>query len=225
MTLRSLVVAILKICLSPLPLPKHPTLSSPGLHLRWRLGWIRGMVRRPVWILRAVFGGSRIRVGRRFSLMGSLEARGPGQVVIGDDVIVAGWTTPYTHNTNAAIRIGDRCFVNGTRFGCSELIELGADGIYADTRITDSDYHLTHAARRAPGLSAPVKPVFIDTNVWVSAASAVLKGSRIGRDAVIGYGAVVTGQDLPPGRLYVGNPARDIGPIPATPVGLESWVP
>jgi acetyltransferase-like isoleucine patch superfamily enzyme len=183
------------------------------------------MIRRPIWALRAACGGSRVTVGVRFSLMGDFECRGPGQVIVGDDVIVGGWTTPYTHNAKATIRIGHRCFVNGTRFGCSELIELGDDGIFADTRITDSDYHLTHAARRAPGQSAPVKPVFVDKNVWICAASAVLKGSRIGRDAVIGYGAVVTGQELPAGRLYVGNPARDIGPIPATPPDLESWVP
>jgi acetyltransferase-like isoleucine patch superfamily enzyme len=142
----------------------------------------------------------------------------------GDDVIVDGWTTPYTHSPEAVLRVGSRCFLNGTRFGVSKLVELGADGIFADARITDSDYHLTHAARRAPGLSAAVKPVWVGPNVWISAAAAVLKGARIGRDSVIAFGAVVTGE-VPEGRLYGGNPARDIGPIPPVPTGLERWVP
>lgn len=53
----------------------------------------------------------------------------------------------------------------------------------------------------------------IGDNVWLGAASAVLKGVTIGDNSVIGLGAVVT-SDVPPDRIWAGNPARDVGPIP-----------
>jgi maltose O-acetyltransferase len=55
--------------------------------------------------------------------------------------------------------------------------------------------------------------VTIGDNVWLGAASAVLKGVTIGDNSVIGLGAVVT-SDVPPDRIWAGNPARDVGPIP-----------
>ena len=35
---------------------------------------------RPWWRLRELFGGSRVRIGKRFSLQGRLTFRGPGTV-------------------------------------------------------------------------------------------------------------------------------------------------
>lgn len=220
---RSIARGILGALLAPLPLPQHPTLRSPGLHLRWRMGWIKGWLWRPWWTVLAALGGVRIQIGKRFSLMGSLTARGAGTLVIGDDVIFDAHATPYVHSRNALLSIGDRSYINGTRFGVSELVEIGADAILADARITDSDYHLTHAARAAPGQTAPVAPVHIEDNVWIAAGAAVLKGVRIGRDSVVAFGAVVV-KDIPSGRIVGGNPARDLGPIPETPTHLRDFL-
>jgi UDP-2-acetamido-3-amino-2,3-dideoxy-glucuronate N-acetyltransferase len=38
----------------------------------------------------------------------------------------------------------------------------------------------------------------------------ILPGIRIGRNAMVGAGAVVT-RDVPDGKLVVGNPARVVG--------------
>jgi maltose O-acetyltransferase len=51
------------------------------------------------------------------------------------------------------------------------------------------------------------KPIVLGDNVWLSSGVIVCPGVTIGRDTVVGAGAVVT-RDLPPGVLAVGNPAR-----------------
>lgn len=50
-------------------------------------------------------------------------------------------------------------------------------------------------------------PPIIEDGVYIGANACVLGGIRVGRDAVIGAGAVVL-RDVPPGTRAVGNPAR-----------------
>jgi maltose O-acetyltransferase len=51
------------------------------------------------------------------------------------------------------------------------------------------------------------EPITIGDNVWLGGGVIVCPGVTIGRDTVVGAGAVVT-RDLPAGVLAVGNPAR-----------------
>jgi acetyltransferase-like isoleucine patch superfamily enzyme len=50
-------------------------------------------------------------------------------------------------------------------------------------------------------------PIAIDTNVWIGAAATILPGVRVGADAVVAAGAVVT-HDVEPATLVAGSPAR-----------------
>lgn len=50
-------------------------------------------------------------------------------------------------------------------------------------------------------------PVIIENDVWLGYGVIVLSGVRIGKDAVIGAGSVVT-KDVPAGAIAVGVPAR-----------------
>jgi acetyltransferase-like isoleucine patch superfamily enzyme len=181
--------------------------------LRWQRGRAKGWLVRPWWRLRELFGGSRVRVGKRFSLQGKLKARGPGTVVLGDNVRV-GYATPFTYRREARIEIGDRSFVNGTGFGCADRISIGADAILGDASIRDIDHHPLSKRRSAPNPpGAPVKSVRIGDNVWIAGAAAIMKGVTIGDNSVVAYAAVVT-KDVPADRVVGGNPARDIGPVP-----------
>ncbi len=196
-----------------LPSPRLTGETGAGLHLSWRQGWIKGMLLRPIWRIRGLLGGAQVEIGKRFSLQGSLIFSGPGTVRIGDDVTVAMVVTPFTHSREAVIEIGDRCFVNGTRFGCSRSIRVGSDCILADVRIMDTDFHPVSKRRSGPGLKIGVAPIEIGNNVWVAAGAAILKGVKIGDNSVVAFGSVLV-KSVPANRIVGGNPAVDIAPVP-----------
>jgi acetyltransferase-like isoleucine patch superfamily enzyme len=52
-------------------------------------------------------------------------------------------------------------------------------------------------------------PIIIGDEAWLSAGVIVLSGVRIGKDAIIGAGSVVT-KDVPDGAIASGNPASVI---------------
>ena len=49
--------------------------------------------------------------------------------------------------------------------------------------------------------------VEIEENVWIGERSIVLKGSKIGKNSIIGAGSVVAG-DIPENCIFAGNPAK-----------------
>ena len=89
-----------------------------------------------------------------------------------------------------------------------------AQAILGGAGIQDTDFHPVSRRRTYDRtLSVGVAPVEIAENVWICADASVLKGVSIGRNAVIGLGAVVA-CDVPADRIFIGNPARDAGPVP-----------
>jgi acetyltransferase-like isoleucine patch superfamily enzyme len=48
--------------------------------------------------------------------------------------------------------------------------------------------------------------------VWIGGQVSILPGVHVGRDSVIGIHAVVF-EDVPPGVIVVGNPARVLRPL------------
>lgn len=57
-----------------------------------------------------------------------------------------------------------------------------------------------------------IRPVSIGRRVYVGASAVILPGVTVGDDAVIGAATVVR-NDVPPGALVVGNPARVVGQV------------
>jgi len=98
--------------------------------------------------------------------------------------------------------------MSGTRFGCHELIEIGDLTGLADAQIMDTDFQESGEERRGSTREV-AKPVRIGRNVWLGTESMVLKGSSIGDNAVVGAGAVVSG-NVPANAVAFGNPARVI---------------
>ena len=64
----------------------------------------------------------------------------------------------------------------------------------------------------------PPHPVVVERGAWVGAGAIILPGVSIGRNSVIGAGAIVT-KDVPPFSVAVGNPARVIKTLSESPVG------
>lgn len=167
--------------------------------------------------------GRRVIVGRRFRVIGGLDIRGPGTVIFGDDCIVSSSriapTTPWTQAPEAVIRFGNEVALNGTRMSCRQSIEVGDGSMLADARITDSDFHSIAPGHHRLNSSGVTKPVLIQRNAWVCIGAMVLKGARIGENAIVAAGAVVAGR-VPADVIVFGNPARVVwrmkGPIRAS---------
>jgi maltose O-acetyltransferase len=123
---------------------------------------------------------------------------------VGDGVVIR---PPFFCDYGTNIRLGAGVFLN---FNCVVLdvvtVTIGAGTqIGPAVQIYAADHPRDPAQRRA-GVELG-RPVDIGRNVWIGGGAIILPGVRIGDDAVIGAGSVVT-RDVPAGATAVGNPAR-----------------
>lgn len=128
-----------------------------------------------------------------------LGARGEGCT------IRAPFYVDYGYN----IHLGRDVFFN---YGCVLLdvcrIDIGdMTQIGPNVQILTAD-HPRDAATRDAGLECG-RPISIGRNVWIGGGAILLPGVRIGDDAVIGAGAVVT-KSVTAGVTVAGNPARPL---------------
>jgi acetyltransferase-like isoleucine patch superfamily enzyme len=85
-----------------------------------------------------------------------------------------------------SIIIGDACMI--------------AHGVY----ISDADWHGIYDRAEPVGNT---NPVILEDNVWIGDSATVCKGVTIGKNSIIGAGAVVT-KNVPPNSIFAGNPAK-----------------
>lgn len=197
------------------PRPEHPSYSKRSLYLRWRMGWLRvQLYYKPCVAIRYFLGlGPKVIWGPRVSFFSRVRLVGPGTIFIGADCIFDSCADLFTHSQNAVIKIGEKSFINGTRFGCQEKISIGRFCILADCRIMDTDFHSAAKNRLLSHASITTAPVIIEENVWISGGSAILKGVAIAKDSVVAFGSIVT-KNIPAGKIYAGNPAKEISTVP-----------
>jgi acetyltransferase-like isoleucine patch superfamily enzyme len=177
--------------------------DEPGRALGIAVARIRGRL----FLLRCSLLGRRVRGGKGLRVSGRLVWRGPGTLVLGDHVHAADKVVPATFAPDAVIEVGAHTFLNGTRFGCVERISIGASCIVGSARIMDTDFHSIQANRHDSTAPVRVSPVEIADNVWIGAFAGILPGTRIGKNSVVGYGAVCSGE-FPADVVIAGNPAR-----------------
>lgn len=105
------------------------------------------------------------------------------------------------------IHIGNRTFVN---FGLMALdvakIAIGDDvQIGPNVQLLTPTHPIDTELRRAKWEAA--KPITIEDSAWLGGGTIVLAGVIVGKNSVVGAGAVVT-KDVPPNTVALGNPAR-----------------
>ncbi|GAA1107926.1 sugar O-acetyltransferase [Nocardioides dubius] len=114
---------------------------------------------------------------------------------------------PFHCDYGSRISFGARSFAN---FGLTVLdvaeVVIGDDvQIGPQVQLLTATHPLDPEPRRDKWESAA--PISIGDNVWLGGGVVVCPGVTIGADTVVGAGAVVT-EDLPPGVVAVGVPAR-----------------
>lgn len=199
---------------SGLPVPR---IIRPLIRMLYGLGVIITealiFLRKALWaepVLRSVAES----VGTRLRADNLPYIRGDGRLLIGDNVNLSGRSCFYFINNmpeKPVIEIGSNVFIgNGCTFSSAGRITVGDHVlISAGVRIHDNDGHPLDAARRRAGCGIEVgnaRPVVVEENAWLGAQTVILKGVRIGRNAVVGAGSVVL-SDVPADSVAAGNPA------------------
>ena len=117
-------------------------------------------------------------------------------------------STWETDKINGELQLGKFILISpGTSIRSAKKIIIGDSTMIAsDVTITDSDWHDIYD--RTDYVASP-KEVIIQENVWIGEKSLILKGSKIGKNSIIGAGSVVSGE-VPANVVFAGNPAKEI---------------
>ena len=136
-----------------------------------------------------VIGGGSINIGRNCEIhdFAMIMTYG-GDITIGDNCSLNPFAIVYGHG---GVRIG-----NGVRIAAHAVIIPANHNVAADGQ----SLHLS-------GVST--KGIDIDNDVWLGSGSRILDGVRIGKNAVVAAGGVVT-KSVPENTTVAGVPARII---------------
>ncbi|TNG95153.1 sugar O-acetyltransferase [Pasteurellaceae bacterium USgator11] len=113
---------------------------------------------------------------------------------------------PFRCDYGFNINIGKAFYAN---YNCTLLdsapIRIGDNVMFAPNVSLFTATHPIDPDYRRRGIFA--LPITIGDNVWIGGNSVVMPGVRIGNNAVIGAGSVVT-KDIPDNCIAVGNPCK-----------------
>jgi maltose O-acetyltransferase len=119
---------------------------------------------------------------------------------------------PFYCSYGENIYVGDHVFLNVlcTILDCNE-VHIGHHVMIGPAVQIYTAAHNLQAKTRIQGWEV-AKPIAIEDNVWIGGGAILLPGVRIGRNAVVGTGAVVS-RSVPANTVVAGNPARVIREI------------
>lgn len=146
-------------------------------------------------------------LGRRVTLRGRPAVTNEGRMTIGDRVRLVSTVATLELVTlpSGHLDIGDNVFINfGSSLVSSASVRIG-DDVLIGTHVTvmDCDFHrVEDKAWDTTG-----EPIVIEDRVWLGNRSMILKGVRVGHDAVVAAGSIVT-EDVEPRTLVAGVPAK-----------------
>ncbi len=149
-------------------------------------------------------------------------------VSFGNEVVVRSFTNLYGCRIGSRSRvgtfveiqrgaeIGSDCKIESHSFVC-EGVTIG-DEVFVGHGVVFINDRLPRATTAGGALKAGEDWMLLRTTVErgasVGSGAVILGGVRIGEEAMVGAGAVVT-RDVASGTTVVGNPAREIGAAPA----------
>jgi acetyltransferase-like isoleucine patch superfamily enzyme len=162
--------------------------------------WSRGAVTRAL-MPGVLTGGKALCVGRNVALVVY------GELIVGERVTLSDGCALEVGPKGRLI-LGDGVFIGRhSVVVAQELIDIGPGTLVAEhCSIRDQDHRL-NAEERVREVTVRTAPILIESTVWVGAGVRILKGSQVGRGAVVAANAVVRGH-VPAGVVVGGVPAR-----------------
>lgn len=164
------------------------SLAARGLRAKW-----------PLREAQAVGGGARVT--------GQPYVENHGRIEIGRDFTLANEPIPshLVVGQGASLKIGDRVSIgHGAGLAATSSIVLEDDVVLAPmVMIMDTDFHDADSMAS----DGKASPVIIEAGARIGANSVLLKGTHVGKNAVIAPGSVVSGTVVA-GTAVGGVPAR-----------------
>lgn len=188
--------------------------SAPVAHRLWAwMRWAGGI-------------GPQHRLGRTFASFGdgALICFPPGDnlgeehIAIGAGALIASNVTMSvgmapgqplpTGATSPVLRIGDRCLIGrGSHLVAHQSLIIGDDVITGPNCYVTDQNHVYADPGTPIGRQWPNNdPVEIGAGSWLGSGAVILPGTRLGRNTVVGAGAVVRGE-FPDHAVLAGIPA------------------
>ncbi|MFC1523805.1 acyltransferase [Thermodesulfobacteriota bacterium] len=153
-----------------------------------------------------------IDFGKGVRIYSKILIHGDGEIIVGEGTCFTSRRAVnelITVKSNAKIRIGRNCNLNGVKIGSAESISIGENCIIAEAYIRDTSSHGISPHRRRDPSAVKIAPVVLEDNVWIGSSVHVMPGVTIGENSVIGVNSVVT-RSIPKNVFAAGNPARVI---------------
>lgn len=167
-----------------------------------------------------------IKLGRRISLDIQPHTRNyldiGAQTSVGDDAVLQflggrmsfGSRTilrkGFRADTSGTLRVGDDVFIGyGSFLHCSSSTTVEDKAVLAEYVIVTDSSHVRTSQDVPSFHHVQSSPTVVGANSWLGAHAVVTAGVQVGDGAFVGANAVVT-NDVAPGWLVAGNPARPI---------------
>ncbi|WP_163182662.1 acyltransferase [Neobacillus sedimentimangrovi] len=166
---------------------------------------------------------NKVRYGKGLILKGLpvIFSKSGNNLSIGDNVVIKSSflsnlvgiyqrTIIVTRTKDAEIRIGNNVGISGATIYARKRITIGDNTLIGgNTKIIDNDFHPVdpEIRRKTPNEKMGIRPIEIGENVFIGCNCLILKGTKIGDNAVIGAGSIVSGE-IPANCVAAGNPAR-----------------
>jgi acetyltransferase-like isoleucine patch superfamily enzyme len=155
--------------------------------------------------------------GRRMSLDGMLFLGGGVKLQIGKRARVSfGRWVWVGHGTKircheGEVRIGDKTVLGQEcTISAYQHVAIGEQCILADrVMLIDFDHNVAEVERPVRVQGIYKREVLVGNNVWIGYGAQILRGARVGDNAIVGASAVVT-RDVPANAVVAGAPARVI---------------
>jgi acetyltransferase-like isoleucine patch superfamily enzyme len=165
--------------------------------------------------------------GCRFYGLPIIDRCAGSRIVIGDNVVLCshpaftalGVNHPVVLRTlrpDALLEIREDCGLSGTSVCAAKSVIVGKRVLIgANVMIFDTDFHARAAENRRYNndwSEIGTAPVSVEDDVFIGAGSIVAKGVSIGKNSIVGAGAVVV-HAIAANSVACGNPARLVADV------------
>ena len=163
-----------------------------------------------------------LSIGKNIKIIQNTVIKGKGSITIGNNCSIGVKNGGYYYNgiselqlrgKNSNITIGEEVLINNNLFVCC-MCEVNIEShtlIGEGVMIMDFDAHGINKNERITSIGN-VRPIYIGENVWIGSKAIILAGTIIGKNSIVGAGAVVKGI-FPENVIIAGNPAKMVKSI------------